>query len=636
MRQRTGKKRPRERTRGRRRDGDDDSASSASEGEDWRQEVWRRGYQGAMPWAAAWQMWPQGVAAMQYAGQQMHGEAGNFRAHQRQSEPPWTQQSQGRRGDNGWGSRKRQRRTFPEQRGRWEEEEEEEGEEQSYPERRRTFPSQRDRWEEEEEAEQSFRSRRKRWDVVGEEAYAEDAEDQDQEGVASSGHLDIVPEQRRRQHQKPKKPQQPPPMNEFEDAEDDMLIQPLLEMKTEVVEVPKKFIAKIIGKKGAQIKTIRDETGAHVDARDQTQDPCQVKLLGSPDACEAARQKILEIIEQAKHKKGLVLEIPRAKIGKVIGIRGAQVHEIQTTTGAKVDVDKDCDPCKVVIGGDDAQVAAAQNIILTLAMEAADQESEYLELPSQVSGAVLGVRGARLMELQAASGARIDVDKTMPSACCRVRIAGTPEQRETARHLVMLAAETPRSTEEAALVAAAEGEEPSMDSEGVLTMPLPSGVASKLLRQHGTLLHSVQSDSGARMWVDGSTSRAQISGQPEAIERAKLSVQALIDEALAEVGVGDAAGAGGNGEIWDWPGSVEAANASVGGSGEWGPEQGAAAQADQWAASGHVEEAPAEPWEWTGQAPVAEEELSLQSAGEPQTAMQAAFARMAARLRGQS
>mmetsp|Transcript_20038 Transcript_20038/g.54605 ORF Transcript_20038/g.54605 Transcript_20038/m.54605 type:complete len:190 (-) Transcript_20038:1178-1747(-) len=129
MRQRTGKKRPRERTRGRRRDGDDDSASSASEGEDWRQEVWRRGYQGAMPWAAAWQMWPQGVAAMQYAGQQMHGEAGNFRAHQRQSEPPWTQQSQGRRGDNGWGSRKRQRRTFPEQRGRWEEEEEEEEEE---------------------------------------------------------------------------------------------------------------------------------------------------------------------------------------------------------------------------------------------------------------------------------------------------------------------------------------------------------------------------------------------------------------------------------------------------------------------------------------------------------------------------
>jgi len=305
----------------------------------------------------------------------------------------------------------------------------------------------------------------------------------------------------------------------------------MMEMQTEYIEVPKKYIAKLIGKKGSQIRAIRDETGAHVDARDQTEDPCRVKLLGNPDAIAAARQRIFEIIELSKHKPGIVLEVPRAKIGKVIGIRGAQVHEIQTTTGAKVDVDKDVDPCKITIGGTDLQIAHAEKLVLTLAMEAADQESEYMDLPAAVSGAVLGVKGARLMELQAASGARIDVDRTRP-ATCRVRIAGSPDQINLAKQLVLLAAEAPRPPE--ATISATPGEV-TVDSMGnvVETMDLPAGTPGKVIGRGGSTIQSIQGETGARIWVDCETCQARISGQAGAVEHARLLVQALVDEELS-------------------------------------------------------------------------------------------------------
>lgn len=567
-------------------------------------------------------MWQQhNMAAAQYAGGHMGG-AGRYQA-EAQQQAPWSRQPNYDAGN----SRKRQRRTFPEQRDRCEEEE----------------------------------------------GYLEDSYAQD-DGWDSSRRYG-EPEERfvapapKRMLPRPK-PKPPPPAPALADEEQDDdadLLEPMLAMKMEVVEVPKKFIAKIIGKKGMQIRMIRDETGAHIDARDQSQDPCQVKVLGSPDAIEAARKKIAEIIEQSQHKPGIVLEIPRAKIGKVIGIRGAQIHEIQTTTGAKVDVDKDVDPCKVTIGGNDVQIAMAEKVILTLAMEAADMESEYLDLPSAVSGAVLGVKGARLMELQASSGARIDVDKTRPGNC-RVRIAGTPDQRELAKQLVLMATEAPRPPE--ASILGAEGVDSQSSDAGNVAMDLPPGTAGKIIGKNGATLQRIQSESGARVWVDFEAGQARISGQPGAVEHAKGLLQALVEE----VGTGVAAGAAASGSLdagggvvpalsapaaqsaWESFGSwSEGAEASTGldaasagegagwGGDAWGAEQGgAAAQGDTWVGSWQEEavkeeEGQEDAWEWTGQAPAPEtkeepvEDEELPPTVQPQTAMQRAFAMLAAR-----
>merc|ERR1719150_3517703 len=119
----------------------------------------------------------------------------------------------------------------------------------------------------------------------------------------------------------------------------------------------------------------------------------------------------------------------------VIGLKGSQVNEIQGQTGTKIDVDFDSDPCKCYIKGEPDAVERAKRVLLTIAMQIEDDNSEYVDLPKSTSGALIGAQGTRIREFQEQSGARIDVDKTGPR--CRVRLTGTNEQIANAKQLIL-------------------------------------------------------------------------------------------------------------------------------------------------------------------------------------------------------
>jgi len=204
------------------------------------------------------------------------------------------------------------------------------------------------------------------------------------------------------------------------------------------VPVPKALLGKVIGKQAQTIIEIREKSGAFkVDARDQASDPCQVKVAGTAEAVKKARELIMELVDSTKnkHAESDYVEIPRTKIGMVIGLKGAQVNEIQTQTGTKIDVDFENDPCKCYIKGMADNVDHAKRVLLTIAMQIEDSNSEYIELPKSTSGALIGAQGSRVREFQEQSGARIDVDKT--GALCRVRLSGTKEQVANAKQLIM-------------------------------------------------------------------------------------------------------------------------------------------------------------------------------------------------------
>merc|ERR1712129_695656 len=73
--------------------------------------------------------------------------------------------------------------------------------------------------------------------------------------------------------------------------------------------------------------------------------------------------------------------------------------------------------------------------LLTIAMQIEDDNSEYVDLPKSISGALIGAQGSRVREFQEQSGARIDVDKT--GARCRVRLTGSSEQVANAKQLIV-------------------------------------------------------------------------------------------------------------------------------------------------------------------------------------------------------
>ena len=148
------------------------------------------------------------------------------------------------------------------------------------------------------------------------------------------------------------------------------------------MNVPKRLVGRLMGMRGTTIATIAQRSGTFINARDQSQDPVKVKITGPAECIKMAKELIWAIVldeDAVRQSTGVVLNIPIAKIGKVIGVRGTKIQEIKMDTGAKININKDCNPCRARITGKEENIANAEKIILTMTMDALDDNSDYLE-----------------------------------------------------------------------------------------------------------------------------------------------------------------------------------------------------------------------------------------------------------------
>merc|ERR1712110_632810 len=86
------------------------------------------------------------------------------------------------------------------------------------------------------------------------------------------------------------------------------------------VPVPKSLIRKVIGKGGKTIATIKKKSNAHeVDARDQTRDPVQVRIMGTLRNVRNAERMIHEVMNGATsvHAETPVMSVPQSKVGAI-------------------------------------------------------------------------------------------------------------------------------------------------------------------------------------------------------------------------------------------------------------------------------------------------------------------------------
>ncbi|CAE7948286.1 unnamed protein product [Symbiodinium sp. KB8] len=121
------------------------------------------------------------------------------------------------------------------------------------------------------------------------------------------------------------------------------------------VLIRRSLMGRVIGKGGATINNIRNESGARIDAEDRDEDHCEFTIRGTEEQVQRAKAMLLERADRAGHggaaavavgdriedgEASETMEFPIAVMGGLIGSRGAKINEVRQTSGAKVQVDK--------------------------------------------------------------------------------------------------------------------------------------------------------------------------------------------------------------------------------------------------------------------------------------------------------
>lgn len=153
-----------------------------------------------------------------------------------------------------------------------------------------------------------------------------------------------------------------------------------------------------------------------------------------------------------------------------------------------------------------------------------DNTVDYLRLPRQIMGRVIGKQGATINGIRESSGARVDAEDKNEEMC-EFKIQGTPEAVERAKAMISEVAEKSRDGAAAdATVSSGTGTSETLD--------FPVSLMGGIIGMRGAKISEVRQQSGARIQVEKGDGRCRvaISGTPEQVERAKQLIKGLAEE----------------------------------------------------------------------------------------------------------
>ncbi|NWR63501.1 TDRKH protein, partial [Bucorvus abyssinicus] len=140
------------------------------------------------------------------------------------------------------------------------------------------------------------------------------------------------------------------------------------------MRVPRAVMKSIIGRKGATIKMLRQEMGAHIDVESKDEgDETTLLISGSPSRVCRAKAAIHQIVTESTPVSEQLC-VPQRAIGRIIGRGGETVRGICRSSGAKVVCEREADaglaPLRVIhLSGTRKEVAAAKKLIMEKVVE---------------------------------------------------------------------------------------------------------------------------------------------------------------------------------------------------------------------------------------------------------------------------
>ncbi|XP_057712200.1 vigilin isoform X2 [Corythoichthys intestinalis] len=176
------------------------------------------------------------------------------------------------------------------------------------------------------------------------------------------------------------------------------------------VPIFKQFHKNIIGKGGANIKKIREETNTKIDLPTENSNSEMIVITGKKGNCEAARDRILAIQKELANFIETEVTIPAKLHNSLIGSKGCLVRAIMEECGG-VHIhfpSEGSTSDKVTIRGPSSEVEKAKKQLLQLAEEKqVNNFTVELQAKPEYHKYLIGRGGANVRRVRDRTGARI-------------------------------------------------------------------------------------------------------------------------------------------------------------------------------------------------------------------------------------
>eukprot|EP00052_Salpingoeca_macrocollata_P020441 m.171711 g.171711 ORF g.171711 m.171711 type:complete len:1287 (-) comp21268_c0_seq2:260-4120(-) len=180
------------------------------------------------------------------------------------------------------------------------------------------------------------------------------------------------------------------------------------------IEVPifRKYHGNIIGRQGANIKKIMEETNTQITIPKGETETDNIVVVGRKEDCEKARDRLMSIQSELANIETAEVNIEAKYQASIIGPKGSVVNGIMQEFGVMIHfpqgADRTTKPNTVVIRGAKDAVPKAKAKLEKLAKEAeAKSHKELVEVKSEYHRFIIGRGGAFIKKLEKDSGCRL-------------------------------------------------------------------------------------------------------------------------------------------------------------------------------------------------------------------------------------
>ncbi|XP_046545484.1 uncharacterized protein LOC124255630 [Haliotis rubra] len=205
------------------------------------------------------------------------------------------------------------------------------------------------------------------------------------------------------------------------------------------VKVPRKIVGSVIGRQGANIKQIQEESGAKVHFKEenalstQKEEERTVVIRGTSDAAQHAELLIRRIIAEMPDIFTEEVRVPGYCLGRIIGRNGENIRQMSRTSKAKIYIDRTQDaygrdaPRTVAITGSRKQIDLAKGLIGEKV-----EEEETFRAKAAVSAANQDQRGREKHKDEAGQARTLQGAVVKPEAAWEEtkKVPDWPEQKD--------------------------------------------------------------------------------------------------------------------------------------------------------------------------------------------------------------